>query len=58
MTPINANIACEQCKDAIDIIPYPEDTVVVVKLFHVSNFTNLELDFSGGNSKSWSSQKY
>ena len=36
-------------------MPLPQNTVAVVELFHVSNFTNLESDFAG-NSKDWSSE--
>ena len=42
------------CKGIVDM-PLPEDTVAVVELFHLSNFTNLESNFSG-NSKFWSSE--
>ena len=34
-------------------MPHPEDTVAIVELFYLSNFTTLEPDFSG-NSQSWS----
>ena len=36
-------------------MPLPQNTVAVVELFHVSNFTHLESDFSG-NSKFGSSE--